>query len=738
MAGNRVHIHIRLQVLSFLMLLCLGGLAARLWWVQVACGAEYTARIRNSSQVTVRIPSVRGEIRDRNGVTLVTNRASYEVDFYLPAMVKGFRERFGEVPLHEYRTTVAGMAEDRKEADIVEIVNQGVIPRLEQLDLAKEYNAKRLRTHFRNDREVPFTYLEDLDFNTLARFAENDAGLPGVDITLKPVRRYVFGSMAAHLLGYVGAMQEIDREESKNFDFYQADVEGKAQVELYMDKWLRGSPGVRVMRRNAKGAIEGQLRYDPPQQGANVLLTIDARIQAIAENAIRNVGRGAVVVVDPNNGDILAMVSVPSYDPNTFIPSISAADWAALRADETDPLTNRAISGYAPGSTYKIPIALAGLRKGLTSRTSFTCSGGVTYGTHYMKCWIAEKKGAHGSLTLSQAIKVSCNAFFYQYGNAAGIENIVATGNDLGLGQRSGIEVSGESPGILPGPQWLAEHNPRERWSSGHTANVSIGQGYVLATPLQMAMVAATVANGGVSYYPRLIDRVVSQSGEVLLQDTPRVRANLVQSGISAENIELVRRGMWKVVNEGGGTAGRARLKDIEVAGKTGTAQFWRGKKKDNHTWFLSFAPYENPKYAICVFVQGAKAGGLVSAPIAAKIYEEIFKLTDAPDYQLAALEPAKGNFRFVQEINFGREIPAAIGTDEETGGTVTNIGGTAQEQTAGSSAAPNIKPEADEEGSLRSRSKKGRTGPAKPNFFQRLFKKKPTPGEKSAPRPGR
>ncbi len=714
---------LRLQATALLFLLALGGLVARLWWVQVARGAEYTARLRGTSNVTVRIPSVRGEIRDRNGLTLATNRASYEVDFYLPDMVKGYRERFGQVPTHEYRTTVRGMAEDRRETDIIEVVNTGVVPRLQELGLAKEYNSKKLQIHYRNDREIPFNYIEDLDFTTLARFAEHDVGLPGVDITAKPVRRYVYGAFAAHILGYVGAAQEVDKEDAKNYNFYQSDIEGKAHVELYMDEHLRGTPGVRVMQRNAKGVIEGQVRLDPPKQGRNVYLTIDARIQAIAEETMRHVGRGAAVVVDPNNGDILAMVSVPSYDPNTFIPSISAKDWTALREDETDPLTNRAISGYAPGSTYKIPIALAGLRKGLSSGRNFTCTGGVQYGNHFMKCWIFGK-GSHGSIGLGQAIKVSCNSFFYQYGNVTGIDQIVAMGNDLGLGQRSNIEVSGESPGILPGPEWMAMTHPRERWSSGATANVSIGQGYVLASPLQMAMVTAAVANGGVVYEPRLVDRVLEQDGSVAVQEAPKVRANLVQTGMSAEDIEVVRRGMWKVVNEGGGTAGRARIKDVEVAGKTGTAQFMRSGVKDNHTWFISFAPYDKPRMAVCVFVQGAHAGGMVSAPLSAKIMEEALALDQNSERQVVQLAPAVGNFQFVREVNFGRAIPAALGSDgEDSSSAAASASG--QSQSARTNSAPNIRPEADEGGRVnRRRPAPEPVARERGNIFQRLFRR--------------
>jgi penicillin-binding protein 2 len=650
----------RIAVLASIAVACFLMLLGRLWYVQVARGSEYTSRIRNNSQVNVRLPAVRGEITDRQGIPLAQNRASNAVEFYLPDIVRDYRARFGTVPRYNYRTTVAGMMTEKNEPDIVKIVDELIIPQLAKLGLARAYNPRQLRMHFRNNTEVPFTYMEDLDFETMARLSEHDVELPGVNVTVRPVRRYVYGALGAHLLGYVGPPKEIDKEEASQFNFYQPDTEGKAQIELFYNDDLRGSPGARILQRNAKGVIEGEVGLEPAKQGSNVQLTIDARIQYITEKALRAVGRAAAVVVDPNNGDILAMASVPSYDPNIFIPAIPAAAWSELTQDPTDPLINRATSAYAPGSTYKIPTALAGLRAGLEDRR-FTCTGVVTYGNTPMKCWIADKNGSHGTIDLESAIRVSCNAFFYQYGNAAGIDNIVAVGNMLGFGQKSGLPLSGDAAGILPGPEWMRANYPRERWSSGQTANASIGQGYVLTTPLQMAMATATVANGGTSYYPRLVDKVVAQDGTTVRQEPIKLRANLVESGFTPEEIERVRRGMWDVVNRGGGTAASARIKNYEVAGKTGTAQFWRGRVKDNHTWFIAFAPYEKPRYAVAVIVQGAQSGGGVAAPIAAKILADIFKMEEGEAVEVAALEPAKGSFQFVSSVDFGRPIPAAL-----------------------------------------------------------------------------
>ncbi len=731
---------LRLIFIGAFMMLLLGAIVLRLWQVQIAHGAEYTKRIASGSRVTVRIPAVRGEIRDRNGIPLVENRMSVDVDFYLPDMVRAYRQMNGYIPESDDRIRVHGMLRDTKTADIEKIVREIIIPELEKFSLAEDYNSNKLKVHYKNNFEVPFNYRQDIDFESNAIFSERNLGLPGVRIEQKPVRQYVYGALGAHFLGYVGMPNNLDKlADIKEFNFYDPDMEGKAQIELYLNEYLKGTPGVRILQRDVKGVIkQDDVKIVEPKQGANVYLTIDARVQFIAEQALRAVGRGAAVVVDPNNGDILAMASVPSYDPNSFIPAIAAKDWVELNKDDTDPLLNRAISAYAPGSTYKIPIGLAGLRAGIGDR-SFHCSGGVTYGDKFMKCWIADKGGSHGSLRLPEAIKVSCNAFFYQYGNAANIDQIVAMGNFLGLGQKSGIPLSGEAPGVLPGPEWLTAINPQARWTSGLTANTSIGQGDVLASPLQMAMVTATVANGGTAYFPRMIDKVVAQDGNVIVQEPAKVRANLItEGGITTEQMEKVRLGMKKVVNEGGGTAGKARIKGMEVAGKTGTAQFWRSGVKDNHTWFIAFAPYDKPKYAVCVLVQGAKSGGGVAAPIAAKILEESFALDKEPvpgeeppkPFELARLDPAKGSFKFVESVDFNREIPGAmIAADEETSAGEPGQGSSQENKPA----APSVRADADDRGKVKNKERK----PSKiESFFNNIFKGGKKKEEKKSPPP--
>lgn len=740
-ARKTANAELRIYFIAFLFLCGLGGLCAKLWYEQVLRGPKWTSRLANRSEVTVRIPSVRGEIRDRNGVTLVANRASYEVDFYLPDMVRGYRRQTGTVPQTEYLATVRQMKKKMKEPDIVRIVNESVLPRLEELKLAEDYNSERLQKHFRNDTEVPFTYREEIDFTTIARFAEHDVGLPGVEIGIKPVRLYRYGALAAHLLGYVGAVNDIDRQpDVKDYTFYQPDVEGKSQVELYLDKWIRGTPGMRVMQRSVKGVIEGEVRRVPPQPGNNVYLTIDARIQFIVERALRQsgIGRGAAVVVDPRNGEILAMASVPSFDPNIFIPSVSTEDWDKLNNDETDPLTNRAIQGYAPGSTYKCMIGLAGLAAGIPVSRSFSCYGSVTYGNKAMKCWIADKGGTHGALTLPDALKHSCNCFFYQYGNAAGIEKIFQVGDALGLGKKTGLPLSGENGGILPSPEWLKMTSPSERWSQGYTANTSIGQGFVLASPVQMAMLTATIANRGIAYQPRLVYRVLDQKGvDVKDQETgklvaphePTILADLHKAGVTDQQIEYVREGMRRVVADG--TGKRAQIKGVQVAGKTGTAQFWRGTRKDNHTWFIGFAPYEEPRYSVCVMVQGAKSGGGVSAPIVQKIMEEALAMEKGYEVAVEEMKPAIGSFRPIEMVDFkASAVPSAIASqfddDQERS---DHADAPIRVDPTKIAARPDIRAAADARGRVGQKVQRP-TVPTgeKRNFFQKFFGIKPAP----------
>jgi len=690
--------------LYFLMLVFGAGVSVllmKLWSLQIDQFETYRDLLPDASYVTVRVPGTRGEIKDRNGVTLVSNEPNFQVIFDLRDIINAFKAEHGTVPKHQYGATVGGIIRPRNETDVVKIVNEFIIPGLEELGLAVRYNARSLRIHYRsNGGVVPWIYRSDLTFQEFATFAEHNLGLPGVSISVRPKRKYLYGAFAPHVLGYVklADIQKVSEEERREFDFYVGDDYGVSGVEKSMDVRLRGRSGKRILLKDEKGSIVGEVGNEPPGKGADVYLTLDARVQMIAENALREagIGRGAAVVIQPATGDVLAMVSVPSFDPNNFIPTIAAEEWKRYGLDQTNPLINRALMPFAPGSTFKIPVALAGLYAG-TGNRRLNCDGGQQYGRKFMRCWIHKKGGSHGPIDISDAIKFSCNDYFYQYGNHAGIDSIKIVGNFLGLGKKTGLPLDGEFAGRLPDPGWLRLQRGTS-WTNALTALTAIGQGDNEATPVQMASMVATVANGGIRYSPQLISKIIEGGGDRVLPARPKP-LDLRREGIKESQIELVRRGMWKVVNESRGTARRARSEDDETAGKTGTAQFKRNGVDDNHAWFIAFAPYDEPEVAVCVLVRGGKSGGGVAAPVAAKIIKETLALDKGENVDLIALHEAPGNFEPVDAVSY--EDPGEETLEDEDGDTGTQV---AARQTpvprAIPVAEPNLRPAADAAGS--------------------------------------
>lgn len=651
----------QLRLIALLFFIGIGAVVSKLAVLQLVQAEEWEEQIHQGRQVVVRTPGVRGYIADRHGAIMVDNRPSFDVDLYLPDLVNWSETQGLDVPVIEVTRTVEGAKETVNEPDVVHIVKEYIQPSLAELGLDFEVDEDKLRRHYRQQLLVPYTIARDLSFEAMARLQEQTIDIPGVKVTSRPVRRYLYGALMPHILGYVGKPQDIQGEpDVQDYDFYQPDDVGKAGIEARRDADLRGQPGRVVMQTDPKGGFEDEVSHIDPTQGADVKLTINSLIQVVVEEAMRAVGRGACVIVDPRNGDVLAMVSVPSFDPDIFLGNDPEA-LKALYDDPAKPLTNRAMSPYPAGSTYKIPISIIGLTAGVGNR-GFSCSGAVYYGSRGWKCWNA---GGHGYLHMSDAIKVSCNCYYYQYGNAIGINNIEKYGRMLGFGQTTGIDLPGDQPGILPGIELWRRLGGEGRWTAGLTANVSIGQGIVNVTPLQMAIATAAVANGGIVYYPNLIYSVVSQEGELLEKSKPRIRTDLRKEGLTPERIELVRKGMWKVVNESGGTARRARLENYEVAGKTGTVQVPH-RKDPTDAWFISFAPYDEPRYAMAISVEGGKAGGLVGAPIARQIYEGIFRLEEEESYPpLPILEPAKGHFNYITLVDFSNIDPAEYHRDQ-------------------------------------------------------------------------
>lgn len=741
----------RLYVLMLALLCGFGLLVFRLWSLQIDRHEEFANKVPESKKLRARVPGVRGEIKDRNGIVLASNKATFEVRVNLLEVYQEFRRKAEiqkiKIPEFEYEIVERGQPRKKTEPDIVTIFKELIVSRLGELGLSADFNAESdLRVHYRSfGGVIPWVYRDNLTFAEFSRFAEHNLGLPGVTVAERGSRVYPYGALACHILGYVRLPddQRVSVEERKGWDYYVPDDFGGSGVEKSFDEHLRGKPGVRTMQKDERGRLAGELSYEAPRKGNDVYLTLDARIQVIAEKALRdgNIGRGSVVVVDPNSGEVLAMASVPAYDPNKFIPRVNEADWTKLLENKTFPLLNRAIRAYVPGSTYKIPIALAGCM-GHVRDQRFNCSGGVTYGSNFMKCWIAAKGGSHGTLELSDALMRSCNCFFYQYGNSAKIENITKAGKLLSLGEKTGIELEDEDPGILPNPGWLQMHRPQERWSNGHTANTSIGQGMVLATPLQMASVTGALASGK-AYKPHLLKQVMDGS-QLVSAPPPVLRADLTQS-FSEADLELVRKGMWKVVNSESGTARTARIPGVEVAGKTGTAQNWRRDEKgakiqDNHTLFISYAPYVNAKYAVCILVQGGKSGGLCAAPVAHRVLEQALALDNGYTVAIEAMPEVEGNFDKIEVVTYPDLVmPLVAGADEESG----DVGALPPEQESVDegprtrpSSAPSIRKQADRAGSTSGDSNRA-VPKATPVRRAPLFNRGDTPEQPQPPAPG-
>ncbi len=654
--------------LYLLALFIFGGftvLVVRLYEVQINEHEEYVRKLPGLKYETVRIPGIRGEIKDTNGIVLAENVANFEVRFDLKAIVEDYKKVFGAPPKRGWTRYKRGQPVEEEETDIVAIVEKTVFPGLAELGLLEDYNANQLRVHYRSTGGVvPYTYRRDLSFEDFASYAEHNLGLPGVTITATGRRKYLYDSLACHILGYVNLpdIEQVSAEKRREFDYYVGDDYGVHGVEKTMDHYLQGVPGKRVLKKDEKGKFIGEESYAAPEPGADVFLTIDARIQAITEESLRKIGRGAAVVIDPANGDVLAMASVPSFNPNVFIPSVGIDDWKRYTEDKTSPMFNRAINPNAPGSTYKIPVSLAGCLSD-SWKKRFVCGAGQQYGKHFMKCWCASKGYTHGSPDLGEAIKLSCNGFYYRYANDTGIRNILTMCNLLGLGRTTGIKITGEQPGNAPGPEWMRAQGLV--WTESYTAMTGIGQGFVEATPLQMASVTATVANGGKVYQPRIVKKVMRRSGEVVWEEPPVMRHDLTREGLTADQIETVKRGMWRVVNESGGTAGRAASDITVISGKTGTAQTGILNQPTN-AWFIAFAPYDNPELAVCVFVENGHSGGGAASPIAKNIIEQTIAMRKGQhEIKLTRIEEAPGNFDRVMSVSFEGEGVVIAASDD-------------------------------------------------------------------------
>jgi len=600
----------------------MSALAGRLYYLQVIHSDEYSTMADENRMNLQLLPPIRGRIVDRFGVEIASNRHNYRV-----------------VLVPEQTNSVEATLEA-----LSEYVLPGAIDRERVLK-----DVKRKRSF------VPIPIVDNLTWEQFAKINVNSPNLPGIQMDVGSTRDYPYGNLFAHIVGYVGAVSERDLQ-SQEYDPLLELPEfriGKSGTEKYYDRALRGKAGLSRIEANAYGRIIRELNRQEGIPGNDAVLTIDKQLQEFAVQRMGNES-AAAVVIDIHSGDILSMVSVPSFDPNAFAGGISSAEWKQLIEDPKRPLGNKAIGGqYPPGSTFKMIVALAALEAGvITADHTVFCNGHTQLGKHRFHCW---KRGGHGKLDLENAISQSCDIYFYDIARKVGVDKIAEMAHRFGLGEELNIDMLGERDGLIPTKAWkLAVQGVS--WQLGETYNTGIGQGFVLATPLQLAVMTARLSNGGKLVKPRIVRSVTGETleGAVL----PRTEAELDggEIGISQKSLRTVLNGMYKVVNgkRGSARAAKIRVEGWEMAGKTGTAQVRRISRKEridgvrksdekpweerDHALFVGFAPFDNPRYAVSVIVEHGGSGSAAAAPIARDLLQETLRLDPLrrPSYDIA------------------------------------------------------------------------------------------------------
>ena len=589
-------------------LLIVGGaivfLIARLWQLQVVEG-EYHRTLSENNRVRLkRVNATRGLIFDRKGTLLVENRPSFDV-VMVPEDARRPDEVLGRLGgyLHEELA-------DARQALLSASANHR--PPFENVVLRR-----------------------DVGWDTLVAVETRQIELPGVSLQIGPRRNYLYGPLSAHLLGYVG---EVSVDELQRLSGYQmGDTIGKYGLEKYWEEALRGENGGQQIEVDAFGRKLRVLDEVPEVPGGNVHLTLDIGLQQAAEEAMGD-QQGSLVVLDPNDGAVLAMVSRPAFDPNLFARGITEEEWHSLITDPLHPLANKAIQGqYPPGSTFKIVVTTAALEENIINPfTRIFCGGSMHYGNHEFHCW---KKGGHGWVNLHEAVVQSCDVYFYQVGQRLGVDTIAEYAHRFGLGLPTGIPLDHERAGTIPDSVWKQQRYG-EPWYSGETLSVAVGQGYVTVTPLQMANVIAMVAAGGVRHRPHYIERIEDVEGETV----PMVPDKVVKLGVRSSTLTQLRNALRDVVQSEHGTGKKARVEGVEVAGKTGTSQAvrLRTEKKVNqlllpreqrdHAWFVAFAPVNAPEVAIaCLIEHAGGGGGAMAAPVVQKVLSYYFAQKKTP-----------------------------------------------------------------------------------------------------------
>jgi len=574
---------LRARVVLLVMLCAFAFLAMKLWRVQVVDTTRYTSRLDRQSMRGVRLPGIRGAIYDRDGECLAANRPSYCIALYAEEMRQPGR-----------------VSNTVNEIERVLDRLSGIIGRPRQVDRGQ------IRSHIKRRRALPLLAWRDIDNVTLARWAESGERFAGVDVQVQPVREYLHGSLAAHVVGYVGR-REPDLEE--DFHYYLPQMEGREGIEKTLNSRMSGEAGGRLIRVDAAGFRHTEEAQKPPVPGGDVRLALDLDIQRALERVLAG-QRGAGVVLDPENGEVLAMASTPAYNPAAIR---SPGTYAGLQRDPHKPLFNRAISGvYPPGSTFKPVVGIAALENNRANvATRFFCPGYFEIGGAVFRCW---SRRGHGSIALRKALEQSCNVYFYQLGLQCGYERIYHMADALGFGYRTGVALPGEARGLLPNDRWKREVHG-DGWRSGDTCNVSIGQGALLVTPLQMAVYTAALANGGLVWRPRL----------VLRADGSRAGELVNNMRWSAGTLSVIRQGMYDVVQAERGTGKRAALPGVEMAGKTGSAEYGPRSARKKHAWMILYAPFSRPRYAVSIVIEDALSGGITAAPRMRALMASIF-----------------------------------------------------------------------------------------------------------------
>ncbi len=570
----------RIQLGSYIIIGILLILCFRLWQLQILDGDKYKRLSEDNRLRILKTPAPRGIIYDRNGTPLVKNIPFFSVS----------------ITTDNFRGIDTGSL-----AALLGLTKKEVEEKLNKKD---------------NSPFVPVKLKQGLSFGEIARIEARRSDFPGLFVETDVGREYLFGKVGAHIIGYLGKITAYQLNNPELRYFPPDALIGQWGVEALFDNQLRGMPGERIIEVDALGRELRMIQERPSVKGTDINLSIDINIQKAVEDAFGEKA-GALVAIKPDSGEILALESLPSFNPNIFSMGIAYNDWKAIIEDKKKPMLNRAVqSQYPPGSTFKIITAIAALEEGIINPdTKINCTGGINYGRWTFGCW---KKGGHGPVDFHRAIVESCDVYFYELGRRLGIDKIYKYATAFGLGRETGIELIPvkERKGLIPNAEWKKEKK-RLPWYLGDTFISAIGQGYITATPIQMALMTATFANGGKIYKPSLIKIDQSPSGIINLKP---------------ETVKMIKEALSGVVNDPNGTAQGARSSLTVIGGKTGTAQVV-GKKKGlsgerfmDHAWFVAFAPVDNPEIALSVFVEHGGGGGTVAAPIAKRAIEAYFK----------------------------------------------------------------------------------------------------------------